>query len=382
MQLRHQTDGTPMPTSPVVVHVVEHMMPGGIETLVLDMTAGLTGRHTIFSLSGQASALRAAWPRLGCDPTPLEAFGREGGVSVALIQRIAARLKSIGPDAVVLHHIGPLLYGGLAARLARVPTIIHVEHDAWHYKAGNSRMLGRALFALVRPTRIAVSDEVAETTVRLLSGKRAQVIPPGIDMERYKPADAAAARARLGLPAGVAVIGTSGRLVPVKNQAALIDALALLRSNSIGGLGSHLVIVGDGPERQALAARAQAAGLTDAVHLVGHRDDLPALLPAFDVFCLPSLNEGLPRAVLEAQAAGLPVVATAVGALASALCPETGRLVPVADVPALAHAIAAALTSPADPDIPRSFVKSRFSLTQSLSAFRHVIMSGHIPCSS
>ncbi len=366
----------------MVVHVVERMMPGGIETLVLDMTAGLAGRHMIFSLGGDAAALKGQWPRLASDPTQLEAFGREGGISIALIRRIAQRLKAIGPDAVVVHHIGPLLYGGLAALLARVPTIVHVEHDAWHYKTGNNRLLGRALFALVQPVRVAVSDEVADTTARLVGGARAEVIPPGIDMERFKPADRAQARVRLGLPAGVAVIGTSGRLVPVKNQAALIDALALLRSSSIGGRDSHLVIVGDGPERQALHARADAAGLADVVHLTGHRDDLPAVLPAFDIFCLPSVNEGLPRAVLEAQAAGLPVVATAVGALASALCPQSGRLVAVRDVPALAQALAATLASPVDPAIPRAFVKSRFDLAQSLSAFRHIISSGRIPCSS
>ena len=200
-------------------------------------------------------------------------------------------------------------------------------------------------------------------------------------MDLYRPRDKTTARTRLGLPAGVPVIGTSGRLAPVKAQVMLIEALALLRQRAEPTHLPQVVIVGEGPERPALEARAAALGLSAAVHLLGHRDDLPEILPAFDVYCLPSLNEGLPRAVLEAQAVGLPVVASNVGALADAVCPASGRLVPPSDPAVLALALAEALARPIDPIIPRAFVETRYGLAQTLRAFEHLVKSteaGHV----
>ena len=95
------------------------------------------------------------------------------------------------------------------------------------------------------------------------------------------------------------------------------------------------------------------------VRCSAHRDDVAELLPAFDVFCLPSRREGVPLAILEAQASGVPVVATDVGAVRDALCPETGRLVPSQDAAELARALSACLLSPATVS-PRKFVEQCF----------------------
>ena len=145
----------------------------------------------------------------------------------------------------------------------------------------------------------------------------------------------------------------------VKNQVVLIDALASLRQQNTAGAQPILVIAGEGPEREALEKHAARLGVQHAVHMLGHRDDMADVLPSFDVYALPSLNEGLPRAVLEAQAAGLPVVATDVGALAAAVCRDSGRLVPHSDPQALVDALASALAAPLDPATPRAFVESR-----------------------
>ena len=362
------------------VHIVEHMAPGGVETLVLDMIEGLPGRHVIFSLSGRPDALRAAWPRLAGDSASLEGFDRPPGINPGLIGRIAKRLRAVRPDAVVLHHIGPLIYGGLAARLAGIPVLVHVEHDAWHYESARRRLLARALFKLVRPRRVAVSDEIANRTETFFGGRRAAVVPPGVDMNHFRPRDRSAARARLCLSNDVAIVGTSGRLVPVKNQIALIDALAILRRQRLAASRSiEIVIVGEGPERAALEARAREHGLTSVVHLLGHRDDMADVLPSFDIYCLPSLNEGLPRAVLEAQAVGLPVVASAVGALADAVCPVSGTLVPPADVPTLAAALRARLEANIDPAVPRAFVADRYALTATLADFKRLMQYPDVP---
>lgn len=354
------------------VHIVERMAPGGVETLVLDMIAGMPGRHVIFSLSGCADALRLMWPRLAREGFKLEAFDKPLGLRPRLIAQLAGRLRALGPDVVIAHHIGPLIYGGVAARLARVPVVLHVEHDGWHYQSSRRRHLAKVFFKLVRPRRVVVSDEIAGIVTRHFGGHGVTVVAPGIDMDRFRPRDRDAARVRLELPADVALIGTSGRLVPVKNQVALIEALARLRSDPRDGRTTGVVVVGEGPEREALVARAEALGLGSAIHLLGHRDDIADVLPAFDIYCLPSLNEGLPRGVLEAQAVGLPIVASAVGALADAVCPQSGRLVPPADVPALAAALAARLANPVPASIPRAFVGDRYSLTTTLEKFKNL----------
>lgn len=359
----------------VTVHIVERMAPGGIETLVLDMVKALPGAHRVFSLAGNQSGLVAEWPRLARLGDGLEAFDRQPGLAPRLVGTIAARLRVVSPTAVIVHHIGPLLYGGLAARLANVPRILHVEHDAWHYESARRRQVAALAFKLVRPTRVAVSDEIANNVQRFfgakLGVKDVTVIAPGIDMDLYQPGDRDAARVRLGLDRTRPLIGTSGRLVAVKSQVTLIEALAHLRRST--SPGAELVIVGEGPERATLLQRAADLGVSDAVRLLGHRDDLPDILPAFDVYALPSLNEGLPRGVLEAQAAGLPVVASRVGALADAVCPTSGRLAPPSNADALAVALADVLAARPHPTVPRAFVAERYALSQTLVAFNHLL---------
>jgi glycosyltransferase involved in cell wall biosynthesis len=356
---------------PVIVHAVERMAPGGIETLVLDMAHGLPGEHIIFSLAGTEARLRSAWPRLAAFDGRLEAFGRRPRIEPPLIGRIWQRLRSLAPDAVIVHHDGPLLYAGLAARCARVPILIHVDHDAWHYENARRRRLVAFALALARPRQVAVSSEIARAVQRYFGSANITVIPPGIDTAAYRPGAKGPARALIGVTDRVPLIGTSGRLVAVKNQTTLIDALSLLRARM--PVGPELVILGEGPERSAIELHAAALGLTGFVHLPGHRDDLASVLPAFDVYALPSLSEGLPRGVLEAQAAGLAVVASDVGAMREAVCPDTGRLVPPRDPLALADALERLLVSPADETRPRAFVESRFALSRTLAQFADLI---------
>lgn len=362
-------------STPSIVHVVEHMAPGGIETLVLDMVRETPGRHTIISLQGSAESLVAAWPALAAEKNRLVGLGREGGFDPSLILRLRTHLRRVGATSVIAHHIGPLVYGGFAARAAGIRTVVHVEHDAWHYQDASRRRLAKMLFALVRPERVAVSREIAERIAAWDPGARLTVIPPGIDMRRFHRQDRARARDLLGLPQTAAVIGTAGRLVEVKGQKFLIEALATINREraSRGRAPAHLVIAGDGPEREALAALALARGVHGEAMLLGHRDNLPDILPAFDVFALPSLNEGLPRSVLEAQATGLPVVASDVGDLKSAVCPVTGRLVRPADSGALAQALTEVLDRPSGSVEARRFVEDRFSLTATLAAYARLI---------
>jgi glycosyltransferase involved in cell wall biosynthesis len=354
-------------TAPVssTIHIVERMAPGGIETLVLDAAcASWDGHpHLLMSLQGEVSELTEAWPRLRSLPLQIEAFGRRPGVDARLVIRLARRIAAIQPSAVFVHHMGPLLYGGLAARIAGVRRLIHVEHDAWHYDGPREAALARWCGRILRPRLVAVSQQVATRLARVMPGRPITVIPPGIPTERFRPREKLAARRSLSLDPTWRIIGTAGRLVQVKGLPYLLDALKQLPSEV------HVVIVGDGPDRDELHRRADQLGLADRVHFLGHRDNLEDIYPAFDVFAQPSLHEGLPRCILEAQACGIPVVATSVGGIPEAVDSASGELVPPRDPAALGQAILRILQDPGPRVSPRGFIESNLSLTRTLRGY-------------
>jgi glycosyltransferase involved in cell wall biosynthesis len=184
-------------------------------------------------------------------------------------------------------------------------------------------------YVAVTPSLARVAAERGECDPTQL-----RVIPNGIDTLRFLP-DAEArrrVRAELSIPQDTWVVGTVGRLSREKNQGLLIDAMAKLLSPE-----RQLVFVGDGPEREALVARARATLSPNLVHFVGSRKDPQAFLAAFDAFALTSDTEGLPLGLLEAMAVGVPVVATAVGGVPDVVEPGvTGALIARGDRDGLA----------------------------------------------
>jgi glycosyltransferase involved in cell wall biosynthesis len=165
-----------------------------------------------------------------------------------------------------------------------------------------------------------------------------RVIRNGIDTTRFRPDRREGARRSLGCDPRDVVIGTAGRLVPVKDHATLLNALALLRSQ---GIRFRAIIAGDGPLRQGLDALAQSTGIADAVEFVGERSDMEDVMAAYDIFALSSTSEGLSNTVMEAMATGLPVVATHVGGTDELVEQgTTGLLVPASDPRAFAGALA------------------------------------------
>ena len=338
-----------------VCQVVQHLRPGGIETLVLELARlAPAGQDTrILSLEGSPAAARAAWPRLAETAAQLDFFDKSPGWRVGVWWALWRHLRRVRPRAVHTHHVGPLIYGGLAARLAGVPRIIHTEHDAWHLRDPRRRRLQRLILTLVRPRLVADSAQVAVAVRGQLPGWPVQVIRNGIDTTRFTPGDRAAARAALGcgsaLPPAAPLIGCAARLHPVKGHRFLLEALARLPP------GVALALAGGGEEEAALRAQAQTLGLAARVHFLGRVDDMIGFYRALDLFCLPSLAEGMPLSPLEAQSCGVPVVVSAVGGAPETVCPRTGRLVPPADVAALADALTGQLGQGGRGD-PRRFV--------------------------
>ncbi|WP_206664478.1 glycosyltransferase [Dankookia rubra] len=339
-----------------VIHVVQHLAPGGLEVMALELARAQSVRHPalVLSLEGEQDAAIAAWPRLEEHRGRLVFAGKRPGLDPALPFRLAALFRRLRPAAVHTHHVGPLLYAGPAARLAGVKARLHTEHDAWHLADPKRARLVRAALAVAAPVLIADAPHVA-AAVEAAIGARPQVVLNGVDTDRFRPADQAAkaaSRAALGLPGDRAVIGIAARLERVKGVDLAIAAMGQLPGDAI------LAIAGAGGEAAAL--REQAAGLGDRVRFLGLLGDMPGFYAALDLYCLPSRNEGLPLALLEAQACGLPVVATEVGGVPAAFDPASGALVPAEDPAALAAALGAGLAGRGGN--PRAFVLRHGSL--------------------
>ncbi|NLG60032.1 MAG: glycosyltransferase family 4 protein [Gammaproteobacteria bacterium] len=190
---------------------------------------------------------------------------------------------------------------------------------------------------------ISVSSALGAKAVGLgVPAERVHVIYNGVDATLFRPGDRAAARNALGLPESGRIVLYAGNLKPEKGCFDLLDAFA-----SAPGLHDcRLAFVGDGPARAALARRSSGLDAGGKVTLAGARPhaELATWMQAADLLCLPSHNEGVPNVVLEAMSCGLPVVATRVGGIPEVLPEFAGKMVPPRDVPALAGAIAEAVS--------------------------------------
>lgn len=343
---------------PVVVQVVQELAPpGGIQVMVLELQRFLSEKYAVHvvSLERSAEGIAAIWSRAAAIRNVLHGLDKPPGKDPGTVVRLARLLRELQPVAVHTHHIGPLLYGGLAARLAGVRRLIHTEHDVWHLQSRRRVMLERVALAWLRPYLVADAEVVAAALRRVFPMSAPRVVPNGIDTELFSPGDRILARRALGLPVGPTVIGSAGRLEHVKGHDVLVDAMALLPPTAMA------VIAGEGSESAALRNRAARLGLQDRVVFLGQVDDMATFYRALDVFCLPSRQEGLPLCVLEAQACRIPVVATDVGGVAEALAPGVSSAVPSEDHAALGAALRD-LIDGGDPPDPRGFVVARYDI--------------------
>ena len=241
--------------------------------------------------------------------------------------------------------------GARAARRAGVPAVLQTQHQPWLLNPRKRTAFFRAITPVDR--LIAVSDGVRTTHERIgVPAERLVTVPNGI-LPRGPGPGRQAARTALGLEPDHLVVMNIGRLFVQKGQCYLVAAMPALAARF-----PHLavVIVGGGYLADELAQQAADLGVAEALYLPGHRTDARMLLDAADVFVLPSRQEGMPLAALEAMDAGLPVVATDVIGTAEVVAHGvTGTLVPPEDPPALAEAVAELR---ADPDLRQRYARA------------------------
>jgi len=308
------------------MQLVLSLSPGGTERLVIELCRRLANEvDTVVCCLDEPGEWSSEVSQLNI---PVVSLARQPGFHPSLSVRLGDALKAHKIEVVHCHHYSPYVYGVLAAVLHPSVRVVFTEHGRLH-GAGIStkrRLINPVLSRW--PARIyAVSAALKQDMVAEGFPERSiEVLYNGIELgPRPRPADRAAMRASLSLPADALVIGSVGRLDPVKNLGALLEARAMLNTRFPG---ARMVIAGDGPERQALIDRAHALGLSDVTHLTGYRTDVRAVMAAFDLYVNCSTYEGVSLTILEAMAAGLPVVATAVGGNPEVVVDqETGLLI-------------------------------------------------------
>ncbi len=297
--------------APVMI-VVPCFGYGGLEQVVLHLARGLDRGRFKPSVCSLLPPEPPLLDELLSTGVPCHVLDKGDGVNPALPIRLARLMRREGVRLVNAHDVGATLYAAPAARLAGVRCVVHTDHS--QILSLKKRLwIFRAILRGWTSCSIAVSHELERHLVlRLgLPPDAVAVVPNAVDTERFAAGgDAAGLRRELGLRPDDVVIGSIGRLTEQKGYTHLLCAFASLAASRPR---LRLVITGTGELRGDLEREALAAGIADRVMFTGVRRDVPALLALFDVFVLPSLWEGQPITLMEAMAAGRPVVATDVG---------------------------------------------------------------------
>lgn len=365
-----------MPETIRILHVITRMVKGGAQENTLANVLGLDGPGWESSLAtgpaeGPEGSLEPECLATGVRMLRVPELVRELAPATDLraLQRLINVFKKERPHIVHTHTSKAGIIGRIAARRAGVPIVVHTPHG--HVFHSYESRLKSLLFVTAERRCAAMADRLVALTdterrehldLGVGAAHKWRVVHSGVDFAPFEAArgEGPAVRRELGIAPTACVIGTVGRLVPIKGQSYLIDAFAQIAA---GRNDLHLLLVGDGELRSPLVAQAKALGLAvvehdqdggspsaasgGSVHFTGLRRDVPRLMAALDLFTLPSLNEGMGRVLVEAMAMELPCIASRVSGIPDVVVDgETGWLVSPRDPAALAGALRAALQEP------------------------------------
>jgi len=291
-----------------ILHTEASLGWGGQEIRILTEARQCAARGHQLRLicDGDSDIFRAA-PRFGLETTAIP-LKRKSVSSLRAMRRV---FSEWAPDVVNTHSsIDHWLAAVARLGLARRPAMVRTRHISAPVSRNlATRWLYNSGCELVMTTSRAMARDL--TVDGFLGPDHVAAVPTGIDTDQFRPGDRGAARSRLGLPDHVFVFGTVATLRSWKGHGFLLDAFAKLEAGD-----TMLLIVGDGPQEANLAEQIARLGIEDRVRMAGRRDDVVPYLRAMDVFVLPSTkNEGVPQALLQAMACGLPVVASRVGGM-------------------------------------------------------------------
>ena len=260
---------------------------------------------------------------------------------LSILLKLIKILKGHQIDVLHCHAHKPTVYGVLAARFAGTPVVLSHVHGLG--RSGNfRRKLTNFLLSRKCSRIISVANSVKADVLRNnwhMPAEKVAVLENSVDYERFARVSVTKADARgvLELSPEAFVFGMVGRLAPTKGLSHLIEAFSMVKEVIPS---AELLLFGTGPLRAELERQAANTPYPDSIHFLGHRDNIERLYRAMDVFVLSSVAEGMPRAILEAMAAGVPCIATQVGGIPEILPNrDVGRLVPARDSKAIATAM-------------------------------------------
>jgi glycosyltransferase involved in cell wall biosynthesis len=293
----------------------------------------------------------------GVEPYTIPELGREihWRNDLIVLWKLFRFMRHMRPTIVHTHTAKAGMLGRLAAKFAGVPVVVHTFHG--HVFHGYFRPIKTKVFLgierfLAKFTNavVTVSPKQREEILSYGIGHPAKVhaIDLGLELRRFVEGQTARGglRQELGIDSESPLVGIVGRLVPVKNHRLFLEAAQQVLAQNPD---VHFAILGDGELRDELQRYAEDLKIASNVHFLGFRPNSPELFVDLDVVALSSLNEGTPVTLIEAMAAGKPVVSTDVGGVSDVVAHNvTGFLVPSQDCTALAEALQRMLSLPAD----------------------------------
>jgi sugar transferase (PEP-CTERM/EpsH1 system associated) len=323
------------------MHVVQSLEVGGLENGVVNLLNQLSDQRFKHVVCCLTHAGRLA-ERIQSKDVEIVEMGLPTDRFRFPVMKLRRLLRHWAPDIVHTRGWGTI-DAIIAARMAGVSRVIHGEHgrEATDPKGLNPKknLIRRALSPMV-DRFVCVSDDLRRwlTSTVGIAERKVVTVHNGVDIDRFQVQARDVARRQLGLGATEFIIGTVGRLDPVKDHLSLLNAFAPIAKRSPK---ARLLVVGGGPMRQIIESQILSLGFSGQVLLLGDRQDVETIMNALDVFALTSIAEGISNTILEAMASRLPVVATRVGGNPELVQDgTTGQLVEARDVAALTTAFA------------------------------------------
>jgi L-malate glycosyltransferase len=298
---------------PAIAYVVNSLNPGGTERLVIEMSCAFQYLFDVSVICLDRPGLWAA--ELRQRGVPVHCFWRQPGRDLGMARKLAAHCRAHDVRLIHAHQCTPWFYSALSRLIYGRPRLLLEEHGRF-FPETRSRLrelVNRLVINRLTHAFVAVSQDIKLRLVQFegIPPTRIAVVYNGV---RAAPAlsddERAAMRTQLGLTQNAFVVGTVGRFDPIKNLSLLVRSLANTRREDVSIEG---LLVGDGPEFASIAALLASSSLSECVRLTGFRSDARMLVQCMDLFVLSSLSEGTSVALIEAMAAGVPVVVTAVG---------------------------------------------------------------------
>jgi glycosyltransferase involved in cell wall biosynthesis len=283
--------------------VVFSLDAGGMENGVVNVSAALSPDE--FEVHACCLARGGEFVRRFPRPERVHVLGKKEGFSLATLSALSRHIREVSPDIIHTHNFGPLIYTGLASPKA---PILHGEHAELTPSelAPHRRLIRRMLYGRARRIH-TVSDSLRASLIRQgFPAGRIDVVVNGVDTNRFQPGARDEARRETGLPANATVLGLVGRFGAYKRHAELIEAFEVLAP-------AHpdlmlLFAGGGGPLEAATRERAARSRFAERIRFAGFQSDLRAWYRALDLLVIPSVNEGLSNALLEAMASGIPAL--------------------------------------------------------------------------